>query len=239
MAASRRSRAPEVLDDPATDPYLAARSLRDVAVANRLFGGSSAVLAEVMATFPRLGARATLLDVGTGMGDIPALARAAAARAGIALETIGLEASFGLALGSRPSTTSAVVGDGRSLPFADQSVDIVTCSQVLHHFFDGDARQLVRELHRVARLRVIISELRRSRLAAAGIWLASFALGFHPVSRHDGVVSVMRGFTTGELSETVRDATGATAAVRRRLAFRVTASWTPPVGRTLTDTPAA
>jgi len=217
----------EVLDDPAVDPRLARRSLRDVALSNRLFGGASAVVAEIVATLPALPGRATLLDVGTGLGDIPLRARAAAARAGIALDTIGLEATEWLAAGSRPSTTLAVVGDGRALPFADRSIDIVTCSQVLHHFFDEDAEHLVQELHRVARVRVIISEIRRSQLAVAGIWMASFALGFHPVSRHDGVVSVRRGFTVGELAETVRDATGTSPAVRRRPGFRVTASWAP------------
>jgi SAM-dependent methyltransferase len=184
-------------------------------------------VAELVATFPALPPRATLLDVGTGLGDIPLLARSAAARAGIALDTIGLEATEWLATGSRPRTSIAIVGDGRALPFADQSIDVVTCSQVLHHFFDRDAARLVQELHRVARVRVIISEIRRSQLAVAGIWVASFALGFHPVSRHDGVVSVRRGFTVGELAETVHDATGASPAVRRRPGFRVTASWAP------------
>jgi len=77
-------------------------------------------------------------------------------------------------------------GDARALPLADRSVDIVICSQVLHHFFDGETAQVLRELDRVARLRVIVADLQRSRLAAAGIWLASFLLAFHPVSRHDG-----------------------------------------------------
>jgi len=82
-------------------------------------------------------------------------------------------------------------------------------------------------MHRVARLRVIVSDLQRSWFAAAGIWLASFPLAFHPVSRHDGVVSVLRGFTRRELGELVESAVGQRADVRYRLGFRVTASWTP------------
>jgi len=86
---------------------------------------------------------------------------------------------------------------------------------------------VLRELQRVARLRVIVSDLRRSWLAAAGIWLASFPLRFHPISRHDGVLSVLRGFTAAELSAHVVRATGTVPAVSRRLGWRVTASWTP------------
>ena len=91
----------------------------------------------------------------------------------------------------------------------------------------GGTRAVLRELHRVARERVIISDLRRSWIAAAGIWLLSFPLRFHPVSRHDGVVSVLRGFTTRELLDHVKISTGATAIVRRHLGWRVTASWSP------------
>jgi ubiquinone/menaquinone biosynthesis C-methylase UbiE len=117
--------------------------------------------------------------------------------------------------------------DALQLPLGDRSVDIAMCSQVLHHFDRAGAMTVLRELHRVARLRVIVSDLHRSWFAAAGIWLASFPLFFHPVSRHDGVLSVLRGFTRRELDELVRSTVGQQAEVRYRLGFRVTASWTP------------
>jgi SAM-dependent methyltransferase len=222
-----RGRGAELLDSPDADPGLARRSLRDVALANRLFGGIRAVLGELDPLWERLPRHATLLDVGTGIGDIPARARQAAARHGVALETVGLEATASLVEANRGINTWLVCGDARRLPFADHSVDVVTCSQVLHHFFDADARLVVAEMHRVARTRVIISDLHRSRIAAAGIWLASFALDFHPTSRHDGVVSVMRGFHLAELRQLVRDALGVDAAVRYRPGYRITASWAP------------
>jgi hypothetical protein len=82
-------------------------------------------------------------------------------------------------------------------------------------------------MHRVARERVVVSDLRRSYLAAAGFWAASWPLGFHPISRHDGVVSVFRGFTADDLQRAVRDAVGVAPAVTRRLGWRVTTSWSP------------
>ena len=121
----------------------------------------------------------------------------------------------------------ALAADALALPFADRSVDIIVCSQLLHHFTEREIATVLRELQRVARVRVIISDLRRSWVAAAGIWLASFPLRFHPISRHDGVLSVLRGFTAAELSAHIVRATGATPSVTRRLGWRVTASWTP------------
>jgi SAM-dependent methyltransferase len=225
-----RRRGIEFLDDPRVDPGIVRRSLADVARSNMLFGGTRAVVAEVrrtLGTVPRGTGAVSLLDVGTGAGDIPRSVERAARSRGIRLTTIGLDSSETLVAASRPGLDAAVRGDALALPIATRGVDIVVCSQVLHHFPDAEALRVVRELDRVARVRVIISDIRRSWMAAGGIWMASFPLGFHPVSRHDGVVSVMRGFTPGELSELVAAAIGRAPLVRRRIGFRVTASWTP------------
>ena len=223
----RRRRDFEHLDDPDVDPALRERSLRDVRRANITLGGAHAVLSEVSRQLGALGAEGTLLDVGTGLGDIPSRARALAARRGVALTALGVDEAASLARVTHGMLDGSACADARRLPFPDASVDIVTCSQVLHHFDDADIPVVLRELQRVARRAVIVSDLRRSWIAAAGFWMVSWPLGFHPVTRHDGVVSVLRGFTPRELSLHVRRATGHTAAVRCHLGFRVTATWTP------------
>jgi SAM-dependent methyltransferase len=222
-----RKRGVEILDDPHVDPEVVRRSLADVVRANSLFGGMSSAIDELKDALKVVPPRATLLDVGTGLGDIPCKAREVARKMGVELTTVGLDSSLELARASSPAVTLAVCGDALRLPFADHTVDIVMCSQVLHHFAGADALQLLREMNRVARVRAIVSDLRRSWIAAAGLWLASFPLRFHAVSRHDGVVSVMRGFTPEELVDTVREAVARKAVVHRRRGFRVTTSWTP------------
>jgi SAM-dependent methyltransferase len=222
-----RKRGVEILDDPDVAPEIVTRSLADVVRSNSLFGGLSSAIDELKEALTELPANASLLDVGTGLGDIPCRAREVARRMGVELTTVGLDSALELARASRPVLTLAVCGDALRLPFADHSVDIVMCSQVLHHFAGADALELLREMNRVARVRVIVSDLRRSWIAAAGLWLLSFPLRFHAVSRHDGVVSVMRGFTPEELVDTVREAVARKTVVRRRRAFRVTTSWAP------------
>ena len=230
MLTPARRRGVEIIDDPDIDAWLVTRSLADVARANTLFGGRRAVLRELAPLLPTLGPAPTLLDVGTGLGDIPFHARRLAQRRGVRLSTIGVELSEPLAVASLARTGASVCADAFRLPFADRAVDVVTCSQVLHHFAEPEESALVRELTRVARVAVIVSDLRRSWLAAGGFWLASFPLGFHPVSRHDGVLSVLRGFTARELRDTVRSATGCDATVRHRLGWRVTAVWSAGSG---------
>ena len=203
------------------------RSMSDVARANLVFGGRRAALTELRPALASLGKSGTMLDVGTGRGDIPAAAKFVAKRLGLDLWTIGFDISLPLVSENRNSNDVVAQGDALKLPFADHSVDVVMASSMLHHFQFDDALTVVSEMNRVARRKAIISDLRRSVFAAAGLWLASFPLGFHPVSRHDGVVSVMRGFLPKELSQIVKTATGAVPEIHHRLGFRLTASWVP------------
>jgi SAM-dependent methyltransferase len=226
-----RRRGHEYLDDPTLDPRVAARSLDDIVRSNALFGGRQAVIDELDGEFARAAragrTRLSLLDVGAGRGDIAQAVSRRAQRHGVRLLTIGLEMSGALAQLARGGTRSAVAADARTLPFADGSIDLVCCSQLLHHLDDNDASIVVREMQRVARQRVVVADIRRSRLAAVLLWVVSFPLRFHPMSRHDGVLSVFRGYTADELRALVRAATGRDPVARRRRGWRVTASWAP------------
>ncbi|MDB4884668.1 MAG: Methyltransferase type 11 [Gemmatimonadetes bacterium] len=227
MLTPRRRRGFEHLDDPAVDDVLRERSLRDVRRANTVLGGRWAVLSEVRRVLDGLAETSvTLMDVGTGLADIPSGVRRLAKRRGVRLVAYGVDEAVSLARVSAGLLDASICADARRLPFADGSVDIVTCSQVLHHFEDAEIPAVLRELTRVARRAVIVSDLRRSWLAAAGFWLVTWPLGFHPVSRHDGLTSVLRGFTPAELRAHAR-ALGQRAEVRRHPGFRVTATWSP------------
>lgn len=222
-----RRRGFEHLDDPQVSDEVRLASMRDVITSNTVFGGARAVMVEIERALPLPGSSATMLDIGTGLGDIPERAARLARSRGVALRVIGLDGSEPLLRAGRSRMTDSVRGDALQLPFASGSVDIVTCSQVLHHFEQPELGQLLSEMHRVARVRAIVSDLRRSWIAVAGFWPATFLLAFHPVTRHDGMTSILRGFTPGELGTMVQEATGAMPRVQQRLGWRVTASWSP------------
>lgn len=228
---AERDRGFEYLDDPDISQAFAARSLRDVALANRLFGGTRAMLSEVRRVFREqqsFGTRElTLLDVGTGLGDIPVVLAKEATRFGIRVRAIGLEISESMARVARPSAIPVLAADARALPFGDNSIDIVTCSLVLHHLDDRQALGMLRECSRVARTAVVVADVQRSVVAMALLWIVSFPLRFHPISRHDGVVSIKRGYSRAELLTLVSSTTSAAVRCRRRWGWRVTAAWKP------------
>lgn len=224
MLTPARHRDVEILDDPSVDADVRRQSIADVTRSNRWLGGRRAAVLELREAVRGL-RTATLVDVGTGLADIPARARRDAARDGTTLTVIGVDEAHTLLAAARDRVDAGVCANALALPFRDQSIDIVMCSQLLHHFADDDAERLLREMHRVACRAVIVSDLRRSWFAAVGFWLVSFPLLFHRVTRHDGVVSVLRGFTRADLERLVHRATGTRPRVRRRLGFRLTARW--------------
>jgi hypothetical protein len=223
----RRRRGVEILDDPSVDPSLRARSISDVARSNELLGGLRAAVAAFADLLPSLSDDAVVLDVGTGLADIPERVRDLAVANRRTLKVIGVDEAYSLLAVDRPRLDAGVCANALALPFRDHSVDVVMCSQILHHFDDDTADRFLREMNRVARRAVIVSDLRRSWIAAAGFWLVSFPLRFHRITRHDGVVSVLRGFTANDLNRLVRQATGVTPVVERHLGWRLTARWTP------------
>lgn len=217
----------EILDDPAVDPRVRNRSHADIVSSNRWLGGRRAAMRAFRDVAGSLGRQATLLDVGTGLGDLPAEATAVGRDAGVTLTTIGVDRAPSVLYAARARGAHVVCADALALPFREGSVDVALCSQLLHHFDAADAEAVAREVTRVARRFVIVSDLRRSRLAALGFWLVSVALRFHRVTRHDGVISVLRGFTAAELEALVERAAGVTPVIARRWAYRLTARWTP------------
>lgn len=223
-----RSEAVEILDAPDCPLPIRERSHRDIVRANAVFGGTRALLGAVDDCLSVLPPQATFLDVGAGTGETTGRVARHCARRGIALRTVALDLDATLAARASAHAHHAICGSALALPLPDRSIDLVSCAQVAHHFSGHALAALLREMQRVARRAVIVSDLRRSWAAVAGLWLASFPLGFHPVSRHDGVVSILRGFTVAELERLVYDSCGVRPRVRRHPGFRLTAAWAPP-----------
>jgi SAM-dependent methyltransferase len=217
----------EVLDEPGVSPALVARSHTDIARANALFGGTRAVVARVREVAPRLPDAPLVVDVGAGSGDILDAVCAMLRETGRRPRPVAVDTALSLAPAVRLRGSYFICGSIFALPLPTACADLVIAAQVVHHFTPDELPQVFGELNRVARQSVLVSDLRRSWVAAAGLWAASFPLGFHPVSRHDGVVSVLRGFTADELRDVVQTATGVRADVRTHLGWRVTAEWHP------------
>jgi SAM-dependent methyltransferase len=216
----------ELLDDPAADPDIVSQSLRNIARANRWFGGAAAVrygLAQVMRGVPR-GHPLTLLDLGTGAGDLPWRAVRWARRRGHPLRPVGLELSRIAADMARRAGVPCAVACAGAPPVREKSVDLVLVSQVAHHLDRDSTVRLLRTCDALARIGVVVADLRRGRLAPIAFWVGARALRFDPSTMADGITSIRRGYTPAELRGLLAEA-GVRGRVARRPGYRLVATW--------------
>jgi hypothetical protein len=218
----------ELFDGPGGSAALVRTSLHSIARTNRWFGGTAALcwgLGRVLRGVAP-GTRFTLLDLGSGLGDVPLAAAVWAARRGIELVPMGLERhpeAARLAVGSGLPTVVACAG---APPVSPKSVDIVSVCMLAHHFEPESVVELFRTCDGLARRAVIIADLRRTPLAQAAFWCGSRLLRLDPITAVDGLTSIRRGFSAGELTALLRLA-GVSGRVARRPGWRLVATWAP------------
>jgi ubiquinone/menaquinone biosynthesis C-methylase UbiE len=92
-----------------------------------------------------------------------------------------------------------VCADAAALPCRERAVDIVTSALTLHHLEPAQAAAGLREMTAAARIGVVVNDLLRRRLSLGLVWLVTRLLGCHPISRHDGPLSVRRSYSRDEL----------------------------------------
>ncbi|MFN0100717.1 MAG: methyltransferase domain-containing protein [Bryobacteraceae bacterium] len=184
-----RTLKPELMDGaPAAD---VAENLRDLSRINRWLGGNR-VLAGLLDPYLRRNPRARILDVGAADGEtLRWLATRYPQARMVALD--GAERFLRMGAGTR------VAADVFDWPVRPRSVDVVICSLFLHHFEDHGVRRILGQFEEAAREAVIAVDLYRHRLARGFLRATKFVAGWHPLTVHDGAISVDAAFTPDEL----------------------------------------
>jgi len=195
----RRVPSRELLDDDAGTPSEIAESIADLHNINRRFGGISTTLQMIESIAERSGRNEfSLLDIGSGNGDLLAAVQPKLLASGITVSVTLLDRVYSH-LGSG---TPGVVGDALKLPFADDSFDLLTCNLFLHHLAPEEVVGFVSESLRCCRIAVAIKDLIRSRLHLALVY-AGLPLFNSRITRNDAPASVRQAYTTSELRELV------------------------------------
>jgi len=226
-----RARGYEYMDEPDIAGEVLHDALGELEIINRHLGGhrtSILGIQRLLRAQPK-SRELTVLDVGAGGADTAAEIERWSRRTGRSLRVVSMDINTFTCARARvllrqaadadsppgqPVVAAAVVaaavvaGDVFHVPFRPASFDIVHSSLFLHHFDDREAAVILRTLRRLARVGVIVNDLHRHPLAYWSVRLGSTLFSASKFVRHDGPLSVLRGFRRHEL-ETLSRAAGA------------------------------
>lgn len=225
-----RSKDAELLDADNYDPDELAENFRDIRRVNHLLGGTSVVLRHLPDLFQSIPANqpTTILDLATGVGDIPIAIVQWAKRHDRQIHIVASDSSNDiLQLAEKETAVHPEISlaryDARAVPLPDREFDIVLCSLALHHFAPDDARQVLREMRRLARVGVVVNDLYRSRAGYIAAWAAARLTTRNRLTRNDAPLSVLRAYTPDELRILLHQAGFTSPSITRHLWFRMTA----------------
>lgn len=221
-----RVREQELMDDPRTDPRELQAALRALTRTNRWTGSDRRLRTEL----GRFGRPSTLsvLDVGCGGGGFLASIDRSPAGQSMRLR-LGIDRSIeAVRTASQWHNDRAafLVGDGRTVPLRDRSVDVAVCSLFLHHFDPDDVCTILREMKRVSRRGVVVCDLTRSRIAWMFTWVVTRLLSRSRLFHVDGPRSVRAAYTVEELRELARLAGLHDSRSSACFPFRTMLTWT-------------
>jgi hypothetical protein len=195
-------------------------TLGDLDRLNAWFGGYALTLSRVRraaATLPP-GRRLVVVDVGGGRGDLAVRVARWARRAGRPVRVLVLDTDAAtLALARRHTAAypeiAVVRGDATALPLRAGAADVIVAALTLHHLDPESAAVCLGQMRAAAPL-AVVNDLLRTRVSLLLVWLVTRLLRLHPVSQHDGPLSVRRAYSSRELAALAARA-GGRARVRR------------------------
>ncbi|MGA1044543.1 MAG: methyltransferase domain-containing protein [Phycisphaerales bacterium] len=232
---TRRVVVPERLDDPLVAREELVESFRFIRVVNRRLGGVAAIEHELARLVPAWPTDRPLrvLDLGTGVADLPLAAIAWADRRGLSIECVGVEMHRGVlelaheATAAEPRVSIVELDARRSVEhFGVDSFDLVHAGMFLHHLEDLEVMTMLATMSRVARVSILWNDLVRSRFNALAIRVLT--IGRHPTVRFDAAASVSKGFTIREVRDLARRVGLPNPLVRRVFAGRFALVSTKP-----------
>jgi hypothetical protein len=209
----------ERLDGPLPPAELRA-TLDDLDFLNAWFGGYALTFSRIRRVASRLprGRPLVVVDVGGGRGDFAVALVRWARRRRQPVRVVVMEVDHAtLAVARRPTARypeiTLVQADATALPLRPGAADVAVAALTLHHLDRDAAVGCLAELAAASSL-VVVNDLLRTRLSLGLVWLSTRVLRLHPVSRHDGPLSVRRAYSADELVELAERA-GVRVRIRR------------------------
>lgn len=207
-ASKFRSNQSEIMDDLELQGESMKLLLTDLKVVNKWLGGNAITLdgmEQLLGDFSK-NKPLTILDVGCGDGEMLRQCARWGAKHQIKLKVIGIDANPHILkeamtrsqhLENSSFKVMDVFSENEELP----KFDIAMCTLFAHHFSEAEIIELLKKLSLKAKVGVVINDLHRSRWAFWLFRIFGFVFLRTKIAKHDGLVSVARGFKKKELKQ--------------------------------------
>ncbi len=171
--------------------------------------------------------RVCVLDLGAGGCTIPHILAQWARRQRISVHILALDLRHAHLRWARRTLQTwpeiaFIQGDVLAPPVAEQSVDFVISSLLLHHFSPDALIQMLPIWVRLARQSLIMTDLVRHPAAYWFMKAASPVFARSAITRHDAAVSIQRAYRPQELHTIAHEAGFAQARVYAYFPYRLT-----------------
>lgn len=195
----QRASAAELMDDFTSGGEELREALRELRRLNRLFAASAPTLYGVKQLWRDAGKpkQLAITDVGAGSGDVNRRVLQWASKQGVTVMITLVDMTEEACAEARQlymdePRVQVVRGNLFTLPEA--RTDIVTGTQLLHHFSEEELPRAVASMLRAARLGVVVNDIHRHWIAWTAVWLATRVISSNKYILNDGPLSVAKGF---------------------------------------------
>ncbi len=206
---AERSPLPELMDDFTKGGAELTEALVHLRRLNRIFGAPGPALYGVSKLWESLGRprRLTVLDVGAGSGDINLRLLRWARKQGVQMNVILTDVTEeALAESKRLFRGEPRVTFERSDLFdlPSRCADVVTASQFAHHFDSERLPRVIGRMLDVSSTGIVINDIHRHWIAWSAVWLVTRLVSANRYIRHDGPLSVAKGFRRSDFHDAAK-----------------------------------
>ncbi|UQD56984.1 methyltransferase domain-containing protein [Flavobacterium sp. K5-23] len=201
-----RTDKPEIMDDFALEGEILREALDKIAKINQLLGGNRLTLQGVKDLISQIDSTRTItiIDVGCGNGDMLRTLAEYGLKNHLKFDLIGIDANnytvnHARKLSKEYPNISYRCENIFDKAFSELKYDIALCTLTLHHFKEIEIVSLMELFNSNSTIGVVINDLHRNGTAYRLFQALCFVFRLNPMSKEDGLTSILRGFKKEEL----------------------------------------
>lgn len=223
---AQRSYQKEIMDDLEVGGEVLEQTLRELKTINRLLGGNAVTtdgLRKLLGDFHAK--EITIADIGCGGGDMIAVMNSWANGTPFKAHFLGIDANPNIIQRAQQNlaglqNVSFKVQNVFDPTFAEDKVDIITCTLFTHHFTNEQLLEMLASFKQKARLGIVINDLHRHPIAYRSSKILTSFFSKSPMVKNDGPLSVLRSFRRNEWEELLQKSGFQKFEIRWKWAFR-------------------